>query len=224
MRRAVAVALGSALVAIAGLQASAGAQPSASRIVDRTLLCATGFNGGVREVEARAHRGIRLAGTRSWKQLPFAVVASGGGARANWFLDDSLAFITAGRPTAATTLDTEWRASPALASGTLALNTRVCRAVRTPVPFESRKLRGGLAGVFGEELDCTVPGRVLVRVRALLRSPAALRELHSFLRTGVPVQEARLAVRTQAGKPLLYAEVFQSGKARLYTAKGCIPD
>ena len=37
----------------------------------------------------------------------------------------------------------------------------------------------------------------------------------------MPVREAKLAVRTLAGKPLVYADLRESGKARLFTAKGC---
>ena len=42
-----------------------------------------------------------------------------------------------------------------------------------------------------------------------------------FLATNAPAREAKLAVRTLAGKLLAYADVAQTGKARLVTAKGC---
>jgi hypothetical protein len=38
------------------------------------------------------------------------------------------------------------------------------------------------------------------------------------------VKTASLAVRTQSGKPLVYAQVFESGKSFLYTAPSCFPD
>ena len=33
-----------------------------------------------------------------------------------------------------------------------------------------------------------------------------------------------LWAQTPAGKPLAYAQVFESGSARLFTAKGCVED
>jgi hypothetical protein len=63
-----------------------------------------------------------------------------------------------------------------------------------------------------------------VRVRAVLGSQTALRSFRGFLRTTVPVREASLAVRTQSGKPLVYAQVFQSGKSLLFTSPTCFPD
>ncbi len=193
--------------------------------IDRTLLCATAPTGGIYEIEARAHRGIREGPSR-WKQLPFAVVGSGGTAgRANTpeLFDNSLAWISAARATATTTVDTEFMAVPVSALGTLAVKAG-CRTTTTPVPLTPAGLEGGAASPFGDELDCSSPRRVLVRVRAVLGAPTSLRKRGMVLKTTVPVKEARLTIRTQTGKPLVYAEVFESGKARLFTAKGCVPD
>jgi hypothetical protein len=33
-----------------------------------------------------------------------------------------------------------------------------------------------------------------------------------------------MAVRALTGRPLVFAAVFNSGKARLYTARACYPD
>ena len=211
------ILLGAALLA----KEPAGAEPSASRVVDRTLLCATSLRGGVYQVEARAGQGIRES-ARKWKQLPYAIVASGTvGSRATRG-DEALASITAGRATAHTTIDTEYRTTPALARGTLALRSS-CRASSAKVPLTSKGLTGGPASPFGDEYDCPAPRRVLVRVRAVLRLPAELRSRSGFLSTTSPVQEARLAVRTQPGKPLMYAEVLDTGKARLFVASSCAP-
>jgi hypothetical protein len=38
------------------------------------------------------------------------------------------------------------------------------------------------------------------------------------------VLEGFLAVRSAAGKPLAYAEVFETGKTRLFTAGSCVED
>ena len=205
--------------------ASSEASAPSAGAIDRTLLCATAPRGGVYEIEARAHRGIREGPSR-WKQLPFAVVGSGGTAgRANSpaLFDNSLAWISAGRATATTTVDTEFMAVPVSALGTLAVKAG-CRTTKTPVPLTPTGLEGGATSPFGDELDCSSPRRVLVRVRAVLGAPTSLRKRGTLLKTTIPVKEARLAVRTQNGKPLVYAEVFESGKARLFTAPGCVPD
>jgi hypothetical protein len=72
----------------------------------------------------------------------------------------------------------------------------------------------------GDELECDVPRRVLLRIRAVLASRASLRG-REFESVHVPVREAKLAVRTVSGKPLAFATVSESGKATLFTARGC---
>jgi hypothetical protein len=220
-------AAASGLVALTAVvlvaHASANADPAPSRIVDRTLLCATTPLGGVREVEIRAHSGIRQ-GRSSWKQLPFAVVSSGAVGSRLTALDNSLAWITAGVPSGTTTMDTGFNLSWPHSSGTLALNRRNCRAVATRVPLGSSGLEGGPAGVFGDAFDCTTTRRVLLRVRALLRAPSQLHGASRFLTTITPVREARLTMRTESGKSLVYARVLESGKSVLYTAPSCVPD
>lgn len=199
--------------------------PTTSRILDRSFICVHGPLGDLEEIEARAGAGIRE--TRSkWKQLPFAVVAAGRStiSTSQWGpLTYSFAWVTAGEPSAATTIDSGWRKRwgrkgvPA----TLGVSLRACKQATTRVPLSAARLSGGGASPFGEEYDCPTPSRLLVRMRAVLRSPAALRTRQSFLATSVPVREARLAVRTLTGRPLVYAEVFDSGKARLFTAPSC---
>ena len=201
---------------------TANAEPAASRIVDRTLLCATTPLGGVREVEVRAHSGIR-EGRSSWKQLPFAVVSSGAVGSRLTALENSLAWITAGVPSGTTTMDTGFNLSWPHTSGTLALNRRSCRATATRIPLTSSGLQGGPAGVFGDDYDCSATRRVLVRVRAVLRSPSQLHGAGRFVATVTPVREARLALRTGSGKPLVYAHVLESGKSLLHTAPSCLP-
>jgi hypothetical protein len=220
------VAFATAAVALTGIgflfQPSASGQPAASRTIDRTLLCATTPLGGVREIEVRAHAGIRQ-GT-SWKQVPFAVVSTGAVGSRVTALDNSLAWITAGRPAGTTTMDTGFNLAWPHTSGTVALNRRNCRASTARVPLGASRLQGAAAGAFGDAFDCAAGRRVLVRIRAIMQSPSALHGESAFVRTNTPVQEARMAVRTVSGKPLVYAQVLASGKSLLYTASSCFPD
>jgi hypothetical protein len=196
-------------------------QPPTSRIVDRTFVCAHGALGDLREIEARAGQGIRESRSK-WKQLPFAVVATGRATNSlsHWGrLTYSYAWITAGSPSATTTIDSEWRKIGVPA--TLGVSTKACTRATSRVPLSAGGLSGGGASPFGEEFDCSTPRRFLIRMRAVLHSPASLRARQGFLATRVPVREARLAVRTLTGRPLIYAESFDSGRASLFTASGC---
>lgn len=199
---------------------SALAEPGASRIVDRTLLCSTSQSGGIYEVEARSYSGTRESRTR-WVRLPFAVASTGETASAAEVLQNSLAWISAGRPHSETLLGEYFVPAKAVLYGTFAVNRRICRTVSTRVPLARTGLTGGQAGQLGEIFDCDVPRRVLVRVRAVFESPTTLKGHDIFLLTTTPVQEARLAVRTQSGKPLAYATVAASGRSTLHTGKGC---
>lgn len=196
-------------------------KPTVSRVVDRTFVCTHAALGDLREIEARAHQGIR-DGRAKWKQLPFAVVGTGRATSSlsQWrSLTYSYAWITAASPSATTTIDSEWRKSGVPA--TLGVSAKACTKATSRVPLSSAGLSGGGASPFGEEFDCATPRRFVVRVRAVLAAPAALRTRQEFLATRVPVREAQLTVRTLTGRPLLYAETFDSGKARLFTAGTC---
>ena len=45
-----------------------------------------------------------------------------------------------------------------------------------------------------------------------------------FLRTTVPVAAASLAVQTESGKRLIFAQVLASGDSLVYTSPDCFPD
>jgi hypothetical protein len=208
---------------------AASAETGASRIVDRTLLCATSLSGGVYEIEASSYAGTR-EGRSKWARLPFAVATTGDEASATEVLKNSLVWISAGRPHAETQLgdyrDVGGAPVPTAFYGTLAVSRR-CRTISTRIQLTSVGLTGGRVGQLGESFACGVPRRVLVRVRAVFESPTTLKGIDittgsdPYLLTSTPVREARLAVRTQSGKPLVYATVAASGRSTLHTGKGC---
>jgi len=205
-------------------------KPTTSRIVDRTFVCAHGALGDLPEIETRAGLGIREGRSR-WKQLPYAIVATGRSTNAftQWgSLTYAYAWITAGSPSAATRIDPPYardlqrRELPVPA--TIGVNAKACKRSNARVPLSQAGLSGGAASPFGDELDCSTQRRFLIRVRAVLDSPTSLRARDSFLATKVPVREAKLAARTLNGKALVYAETFDSGKTRLFTANACVPE
>ncbi len=220
---AFAAGLGAVLLAALASLAPAGAQ-SSGRVVDRSFACATALSGGIHEIEVRGHSGARASRSR-WIQLPFAVVSSGGATIVgDLLLPETLAFVTAGRPAAKTTIDQDWRKSGALQPGSIAVNVRACRPTGRAIPFTRAGLEGGTANRFGDEHDCEVPRRVLLRVRAELTRPDAFRRVRGFERLTAPVHEARLTVRTETGRPIMLAEVFDSGRATIHTARSCFPE
>lgn len=203
-----------------------GSSATEAVTVDHTLLCTARTHGGIYEVEARAHAGFR-AGSR-WAKLPFATLTSGGAGGSlsgnQAVSPNALFWMTAGRPDGQTTVDMDFWTFPPRGSGTLGYNRTRCSPVRRQVALTPAGLRGGAASALGEELDCTTPRRVLLRVRARLQSRGSLQKRGDFLSTGVPVLDAKMSLRTLRGKPLVYAEVFQSGKAPLFTARACVRD
>lgn len=207
--------------------AAPGALSSANAVtVDHTLLCTVRTHGGIYEVEARAHSGYRV-GSR-WAKLAYATITSGGAGGAlsgnQAVSTNALAWMTAGKPDAETTVDSDFWTFAPRGSGTLGYNRTRCSPIRRQVLLARSGLNGGPAGALGEERDCTTPTRVLVRLRARLQSKGSLQKRGDFVSTGVTVLDAKMSVRSLTGKPLIYAEVFQSGKAPLFTARGCLRD
>ena len=95
-----------------------------------------------------------------------------------------------------------------------------CRAVRSTVPLSPRGLAGGRASQLGERFECVVPRRVFVRIRAEFRESVQA----SRTEVAVPLRSGRIAVRAASGRTIVYADVLESGRARLYLAANCVRD
>jgi hypothetical protein len=219
------VACAASLVAVTALAiGSARAAPdsdAASAVVlDRTYVCGVELKGGLYQLEARAHAGVRSGAT--WAKLPYAALRTGNFGRAPF--GNMLAWVTAGAPVRATTVDQEYWTFPVADAGTVGIYSKLCRQAARPVPLQPTGLRSRDAGRLGTELVCEAPPRVLVRVQAVLSSSGRLRSGQDFHFTHAPLREATLAVRTLSGKPLAFATVSQAGKASLFTARGCVAE
>jgi hypothetical protein len=192
--------LGAALASALALQASAGTHQAASRELDRTYRCAVGVSGGIRSVNVQAQTGIRDIEDRSkWRALAnFLLIPVSG--------TSSIA-AGAGGPVA----------DPAPpVSGFWAIG---CPRARANVPLARGRLGGGRASQFTDRYQCPAPGVVLVRVRVEFARPVSVGS-----RTSARVRAASMAVRTTAGKPIAYADVHESGRARLFTASNCVAE
>jgi hypothetical protein len=209
-------ALATTLALVGGSPALAEVESSRAAVLDRTYACAVFIRGGAYLVDTHAHAGSRLNG--AWARLPYAGVHSGvfsGGA------GNLLAWITSGTPTSTTMVDQDYDAFGAKAFGTVGIRRDGCRRSSASVRLGPVGLRGGAATPLGSKSECYAPKRVLVRFRAVLASPGAFRAGPDFQTLHLRVRAAKLAVRTPAGKALVYADVVESGRARLFTAPGC---
>jgi hypothetical protein len=196
-----------------------------SVVTDRTYSCRTVLRGGLYQVEAAAHAGVRVGGR--WSKLPYAVVSSAwtGSLGEGTAPQSSLLWITAGTPTATTMAGDEYDSFPVATGGTLGVNRSLCRMSTERVRLTSDGLQGGGVGTKTRSVDCGAPRTVLVRVRATARTRIALRSrARVFAATDTRIREATLAVRTPNGRPLVYASVDDSGAARQYTALRCIAE
>jgi hypothetical protein len=208
------------LAMIGAFAAHAGSDASGAQVIDRTYICSVELQGGLYELEARAHAGVRSGA--AWAKLPYAALRAGNFGRAP--VGNMLVWVTAGVPSRETTVDQEFWTFPVAEAGTVGIHSKLCRRVAEPAPLQRTGLRSQAPGPLGAELVCAVPRRVVVRMRAVLSSPGRLRTGQDIDFTHAPVREAQLAVRTLTGKPLVFATVAQTGKATLFTAKGCVPE
>ena len=200
--------------------------PSAPGIVDRTFACRPSLAGGARKLDTLARRGSGRRG-QSWVRPALAGVTTNISGSAATAVDNYLVWVGTGRPSAEAMVPTGPFVLfdfPFRVWGTLAVNRTRCRAATGRVALSRRGLVGGEAGVFPEEFDCTTSSVVLVRIRAVTESRTTLKTYRNFVRTVVPVKEASIAVQTQAGRRLSFAQLSESGKSRIFVAQPpCFP-
>ena len=169
---------------------------SGTRIVDRTFLCSTEMQGGIRMISIHASSG---SGEGTAQRGPSISLLTG----------------HAGSLASAST-------------SSLYLYPDRCTDARAPVPLAARSLVPRPPGLW-REFECEAPQRVLLRVRAAFRAPTTLESSRSsygyrLLSAQGEISEAAIAIRTQAGKPLAYASLSASGRARLHAARNCAED
>ena len=198
---------------------------ASSSSLDRTFTCRPGFLGGEYNMETRAHRGTGR-GRAGWQRPPFAAVSTSARGAAAHAVENNVVWISAGQPSADAAVAAGFGnvQFPFRTWGTVSINLGLCRGASAKPSIAPKALVARDVTAFESPLDCATPRRVLVRIRATLRGSATLRSYRGFLRTTAPARTAEIAVSTPSGKPLAYAQVFESGSARLFSAKGCVED
>jgi hypothetical protein len=195
---------------LATWSAASAAAPSAT-VVDWTFWCTTAETRGARTIEVTATSGLRRGGRLRW--LGQAVVTSG----------NDLSVPSNPPPLAA--IVAGWPPPPPLTSGSLGVAARRCTPSRARISLAPGRLVGGTAPAYQtfDQVKCYAPRPVLVRVRAEFGRNVELQPSRdrSLLQVVARMRKGQLAVRASDGRPLIYAEVFDSGRARLFTARNC---
>lgn len=196
-----------AAIAAVSFHPSADAQSTASRIVDRTFACTPIAYGSMRDLDLWASP----PRTDPWT-IPAYLVARTG----TTLPDTDLVFVRANAQG-----KIGWTTPYPGPAGVYA-SARRCKPSPAAVPLSSKGLPGPPAGWFSV-VNCSLRGRVLVRVRALLAAPAEWRRTDStYLGAQKSVVEASLAIRNErTGEPLGFMEVGKDRRTRLWTSSRC---
>jgi hypothetical protein len=178
-------------------------EPAAVRVVDRTLRCTVPLDGGVRQLQFNGQSGVRdQAEPSKWLGVASAYVS---------LRNASLAGVQAGAP----------RADYRVPQPEWTFWIRRCGLAAARIDFAFKRLEGGTLNRFSEYYKCALPRRILLRVRAEFRSPVTLRTRAGLQSSAAPVAKGFLAIYSEKEKPLLYADVLESGRARLFDAGVC---
>ena len=182
-----------------------------ARIVDRTFRCTpTAVGSGLRELTVDT---VPITATERSAQDPspgFIGVISGGWAPSSDFVSiRARRWQRFGRPV------NSWQGVYA--------NTARCASSRRSVSLSSKGLPGPPIR-WQERERCVVPGRILVRFRAVLQAPALWRRISgSYLGARSNVIDAALAIRSErTGNPIAYMGLDRAGKTKLwYSPPAC---
>jgi hypothetical protein len=187
-----------AVVAMGALAIPVGSgADSASRIIDRTLVCrmtGVGYPDPARFLDLQAS-------PRLGDSSPDAGV---------YGLPD---------------VSASFKTGPDFGHGTGSAAFRGCTSSPVRLRPSSRDLSGGPTSL-GARYTCEVPARVLIRLRAVFRRPVILRRREETLFATGRIATAYLAVATLPGrKPLAFVSVNDAtGKARIFVARStCVP-
>jgi hypothetical protein len=184
---------------------------ASANVVDRTLACSTGVEGGAHNILPVAKSGWR-EGTRFKWLGNISVDTPGHPLPSHPDHQRTLVGITAG-----------WPAPTGTRSGAVGYDSLRCKPSRATVPLSARGLVGGPESVFGNTDQCLTAKTVLIRFRVSFQAPTRLRlnSKRQWIGATARIVKGEIAVRTLGGKQLVYLDVLEkSGVTRMLT-KGC---
>lgn len=211
VKRAVWLVVAMASIVAATVAAESGGSATA-QVVDRTFVCRLlSSGGGVRSLDVLTNPAF-ADGSRNFRAPAFIGVGSGP-VYPGRVTDRSNRVFVRARP---------FRVPGRVVPSGVYASTRRCDATNTAVPLSRR----GLVRTpveFEQYVDCSVRGPVLVRVRAVLQSPASwARAQRWYEGAQANVVEAALAVRTQrGGRPVVLMRLGRAGNTQLWSARTC---
>jgi hypothetical protein len=183
---------------------------SASRIIDRTVVCSmsgAGYPDPSRFISVSADPFLAAS-----EASPSVYLANGP--------------IDATHPHVRMRTGAWGHGNPTLTRGELALTQPPCKATKRHVSLATSARKARPTEPFGEFWRCQVPAKVLLRVRAVFKRPTRLTR-----RPGYPwilvwkgdIATGSVAVTTLAGRRLIFfASVNDAtGKARIFVPSGC---
>lgn len=189
------LAIAGATLAAAALASALSAPTSAgtpARVIDRTFICKTTPHSGIRGIEVRSYPDHTADPPRYYLTVQNGFAGPAVAAR-----DASLALAH---------------------TGGLRVHAKLCRAAPAArVPLRAGGLTGG-ATPLGEEWECELPGRVLVRVRATLARPDRwLRRTPTYAGVNAKVTSASVAVWSLAlRKPIAFSSIDSKAGASVF--------
>jgi hypothetical protein len=194
---------------------SVPAGAAAARVIDRTFRCNLGVVAGTPKIEVSAAAGIRV--NRRFTRLAQAGIITFPENNFNEAESLHVAGMTAG-----------WPPSRGITGGGISISLDQCTPVVASVPLRPRGLTGGPIDGFEDTYECfPLQRRILVRTRAVFRRPTNLRfdrrGGRSLMSIG-RITEGAIVAATPRGRPIFYAQIFESGKARMFTDADCVPD
>ena len=194
-------------LAVVVLASAEMAEPAATSVVDRTFACTPLLAGGARVLDLWASP----PRTDPWT-IPAYLVARTG----TTLPSEDLVYVRA-----RTQGKIGWT-RPFSGPGGVYAHSRRCSPARASVALSSKGLPGTPTGWYSP-VSCTLRGRVLVRVRALLSAPAGWgRTGPLFQGARKDVLEASLAIRSErTGEPLAFMTLNRAGETRLWSSSRC---
>ena len=190
---------------VAEAHSSASEIVASATVFDRTFVCLPPY--GTVDMVASPHGAIVVIGATFISSGYVRMTAGSNGD----LLSDLVAIAHPGKRTSSTRF-------PAAAY----VNSRRCVASRAFVPLTHAALPGP-AATWSTSDECSVEGKVLLRVRAVLRASANWGPVgKNFVGVRGRLREAAFAVRDRAtGKPLALARLESTGRTQLWTSAHC---
>jgi hypothetical protein len=191
---------------------SAAAQ--ASRTFDRTFRCTLPLHyGGIPKLDLTVMSGLKAG--RRFERIATATITARTSSALGRRAGDG--YLHVGGVSAG------WPPKPPLTSGGVVISLDRCTSAGGRPALAPRGLAGGTADSFGDGYECLPPKTVLLRTRVTFHRPTSVRverarDGERTLAALARITRASWVLQTLKGKPIAYADIRESGRARMFTS------